>query len=324
MTEFFQRLGSDLWPDTYGMRGATDASCASIIARRCWENDPPVMRLPAGQLTIRNDVKMDLLWCAKWVDGGCRIIDTTPEYFAAMAQTKMTGDAGGEMHVPWPAFLVRVPSGVLVAKDGQEYRYIKCGQFEGLSTVDLDTGTEYTTTASAYYCLSDGRRKGGSQLWGYQPWTLADILFLEKVTERDPIDHALEGTMAEDISDLRIRELSKRAVAGLLFTMQHTNNWKRGGIFSKAGTGRPLRREPPPHRSIIIGRPLSIDVTEAVRADARSGAHTAPSVQTLVRGHIKRQVVGVGRTGRKVVWIEPYWRGPEDAPILARPHLVGA
>lgn len=27
--------------------------------------------------------------------------------------------------------------------------------------------------------------------------------------------------------------------------------------------------------------------------------------------------------GRKVIWIEPYWRGPEEAPILARPFKVG-
>ena len=37
----------------------------------------------------------------------------------------------------------------------------------------------------------------------------------------------------------------------------------------------------------------------------------------------KRQVVGIGRTGRKVIWVEPYWRGPEEAPILTRPYHVG-
>lgn len=42
--------------------------------------------------------------------------------------------------------------------------------------------------------------------------------------------------------------------------------------------------------------------------------------QSCVRGHYKRQVIGVGRSGRKVIWIEPYWRGPEGAPLLVRPY----
>jgi hypothetical protein len=40
-------------------------------------------------------------------------------------------------------------------------------------------------------------------------------------------------------------------------------------------------------------------------------------------GHYKRQVVGTGRHGRQIIWIEPYWRGPENAPILARPWRIG-
>jgi len=115
-----------------------------------------------------------------------------------------------------------------------------------------------------------------------------------------------------------------RAVAGLLYTMQHTTHWRHGGYFDRIGGGSsPTRTGPPPHRTIFIGRPLAVDARPSLRASVASGNGAPPSVQTLVRGHIKRQVVGIGRTGRRVVWIEPYWRGPEDAPILARPYSVG-
>lgn len=278
------------------------------------------MAVTGNVLSNRVDTVAHPMACAKWVDGGCRIIDTTPEYFSAMAQTKISSDAAEEMRIPWPAFYVRIPPGTLVAADGTDYMTAIVAGFENIPMLDLESRVSRTVPHASFFYLRS--ETDGPCLWTYMPVPLPDLLF--GATLPPPPDHFDEGAMVEDASDARIKELARRAIVGLLFTMQHTNNWKRGGIFSKAGTGRPLRREPPPHRSIIIGRPLSIDVTEAVRADARSGAHAAPSVQTLVRGHIKRQVVGVGRTGRKVVWIEPYWRGPEDAPILARPHLVGA
>jgi len=295
VTDSLQREGAALWPKTYG-DGMDDARSYDVIASR-----------------IAGDDAMFSLWATKWVDGGCRIIDTSEDYFSAMAQTKISVDALPEIRIPWPAFLVRIPSGILVDDAGTNYTQYIVGQFDGMRRPEFEESRVVSFSA-----LGDGN--DSARLASLNPHGLADSLFHECKDELE----CPAWDPAWSVSERRVLHLAHRAVAGLLFTMQHTNNWKRGGIFSKAGTGRPDDDEPPPHRSIIIGRPLSIDVTEAVRADARSGAHTAPSVQTLVRGHIKRQVVGVGRTGRKVVWIEPYWRGPEDAPILARPHLVGA
>jgi hypothetical protein len=38
-------------------------------------------------------------------------------------------------------------------------------------------------------------------------------------------------------------------------------------------------------------------------------------VRTLVAGHWRNQVCGVGRRDRRLTWIEPFWRGPREAPI---------
>lgn len=73
-----------------------------------------------------------------------------------------------------------------------------------------------------------------------------------------------------------------------------------------------------------MAQPPSIDYErEQVWAEALEFCvEGPPAIQRLVRGHHKRQVVGIGRSGRRVIWIEPYWRGPEDAPILTRPYKV--
>lgn len=39
------------------------------------------------------------------------------------------------------------------------------------------------------------------------------------------------------------------------------------------------------------------------------------SVRTMVRGHWRQQAHGPNHSLRKVIWIRPTWRGPEDAPI---------
>lgn len=39
------------------------------------------------------------------------------------------------------------------------------------------------------------------------------------------------------------------------------------------------------------------------------------SVRTLVAGHWRNQVCGIGRQDRRLTWIKPFWRGPREAPI---------
>jgi hypothetical protein len=48
------------------------------------------------------------------------------------------------------------------------------------------------------------------------------------------------------------------------------------------------------------------------------------SVRTLVRGHWRRQPYGPENSLTKVIWIRPFWRGPEDAPVSIHPVRVRA
>jgi hypothetical protein len=120
----------------------------------------------------------------------------------------------------------------------------------------------------------------------------------------------------------RISFLARRLVAGLLLTLDHSAHFKD---HADRGPARHEGREDPDHRVFMCGRAISVDCRPSIKAYLRPGAKSTPAaVQVLVRGHYKRQVIGVDRSGRKVIWVEPYWRGPEDAPILTRPYRVGA
>lgn len=72
-----------------------------------------------------------------------------------------------------------------------------------------------------------------------------------------------------------------------------------------------------------LTRNVRVDVRRAVREYADGDSHKSPSVQVMVRGHWKLQPHGPGRAERKLLHIEPYWRGPDDAPIAVRSHILG-
>ena len=60
------------------------------------------------------------------------------------------------------------------------------------------------------------------------------------------------------------------------------------------------------------------DFRETVRDYLDGKKRSSPKVRTLVRGHWKRQAYGPDKQLRKIIHVEPYWRGPKGAPISVR------
>lgn len=72
--------------------------------------------------------------------------------------------------------------------------------------------------------------------------------------------------------------------------------------------------------------PISAPGETGVRMEDGSVAAIAQATKTvariLVMGHWKLQAHGPQRTLRKMIHIEPYWRGPDMAEAVSRPHVV--
>ncbi len=83
------------------------------------------------------------------------------------------------------------------------------------------------------------------------------------------------------------------------------------------------KRGLPTNWTFKLTRKVNADVKSSVYAFSAGQTKSMKSVQVLVRGHHKRQAHGPNLSERKWVHIEPYWRGPEDAPIATRAHLLG-
>ena len=229
--------------------------------------------------------------------------------FAAALMCTDISDA--DVVLPWSGLRVLVPPGLL---DVEDRRYCRI-----YAAHSLQNPTETTMVMSEREWLDNSRPTAFN---GED--TCAHVIGVYA----DPGAMLLDVEIANECSAQRGKEramtLARRLLVGLLHTIQHTNNFseRRGNCK----TERSEKRDgPPDHRVFVCGNPIKIDCQPKVRewiAGSRKGA--PPTVQHLVRGHYKRQVIGIGRTGRKVIWVEPYWRGPEDAPIMVRPYKVGS
>lgn len=69
----------------------------------------------------------------------------------------------------------------------------------------------------------------------------------------------------------------------------------------------------------LLGGSIKVDRTEE-RAETYEKGQRKITVRTLVSGHWRDQPCGKDRMDRKRIWIEPFWRGPEGAPITQKRH----
>ncbi len=134
-------------------------------------------------------------------------------------------------------------------------------------------------------------------------------------------------------------------VDGMRTDMPPEENLAEARLFGRLLLGACIELDQPKHRIVISNGPLpararlarspepkawTFQLTRDVRVDCREWVTSylsgkegkSASIQSLVRGHHKRQPCGPEGKDRKWIHVEPYWRGPEDAPIAVRSHVL--
>jgi hypothetical protein len=153
--------------------------------------------------------------------------------------------------------------------------------------------------------------------------TTPAMLGLEEWHQHEYADPT-KNPFAQSITDRdqRVSICLGRLILNTCLAMADPNNVKKIGPGHKVHAEAHRRRVPGPPVvcTYVVGRPLKHDTREAVRVFVEEGReYRHLNVQTLVSGHWKPKLSA--RVGYPV-WVEPYWRGPEDAPIVQRPHVL--
>jgi len=300
--KFLMQIGHHLWTDTYKI-GKTDTEASTTcvnFAKFGEEKFPQLDKASPENRRLGMAMNASLYaFAAKWAHCGYPSIVTDHKFARALMCTKIEPEFANDIHVPGDAFLVQIPNDILISQD-------KKFQWTTIVVARFDYG--------AMFLLMDDDLGNFQWIWGN-----SDIGFGVIFKDGDDIPFDAGN---ETVHNRKNVLLARRLVAGLLLAMNDQCNFRTKSFPAKTKHGR----NEPEHRVAFVGRPISVDCKKEIESFLSSNqdsSHGMPSVQVLVRGHHKRQVVGIHRSGRRIIWVQPYWRGPEDAPILVRPHRIG-
>lgn len=157
-----------------------------------------------------------------------------------------------------------------------------------------DTLAETGSAASREFLMDDATFFDAGL--GFYRLVMNSILYLtSRAAERETIPSPVEQLQKIDLS-----ALSRKA--------------------AKTLRRRSEAASPDPHER--VGQSV-----QPIRYSQVGGPDGAPSMRTidkrfLVRGHWRKQAVGPDRRERALVWIEPYWKGPDLAEVTSRPYYV--
>lgn len=227
----------------------------------------------------------------------------------AIVATAVTPEVHSHIKLPWDVVAIEIPNDLLAGRtaDGEAYR---------VTTLFVSKLQQPTPEAElVYFALTDTHviLAGGVTRRGLA----GDVLGLD----------ALDGqpfVMSLSTQERRVTHLLQRLIANVCLAMSDPANLKPLG---KGKPHPPAKRKTgqPPLLTFQLGAPVEVDCRQAVR-DYIEGRETKPgkslALQMLIRGHWKRQHHGAGNSSVKVIWVQPYWRGPDTAPILVRPHVI--
>jgi hypothetical protein len=200
------------------------------------------------------------------------------------AALALTSAPEGEVRSPWEAWSLQVPDQLLTVED-------ELGMTDELSPQTADVQRIFCLGSEPAFALA---RTEPSKKF---------VVLSHAGRERPPVWW----------------ELMRNLVKGVCLVLGGTTPG-RGGRWSSPTRGR---RGPPPGEQYELRKEVTIDLRQELKRVLRGEREGAsPSFQFLVRGHWRNQAHGEGRSLRRRQWIEPFWKGPEEARVLLRGHVV--
>lgn len=269
-------------------------------------------------------------WLVRWGGLAFPRFQTSHSFAAMLMATTVSRKEIPSIEAPWPAFMVEIPEGLLPIAT-------KDGTLTHITRVYVNTSFLPSLWSEPWWSLEFVGKgieihRVGRLEEAFDPSSKTDLKnrpmmkFEGLRTEAKDVpvgdyDEFWDGY--DRTQEDRVVILAARLVLGLCIMMTDKANVKEKVTKLPSDLGFHRRRfgfEPTSH-VYVVGRPVKVDFRLAVKAFVEGGSKSL-SVQSLVAGHHKFQVHGPGRALRKWIFVEPYWRGPEDAPIVVRPHTI--
>lgn len=305
--------GRLLWDVSYKTTGddmtATNLLFQAVDKGIASGDDP--WRLLAQELLVPSQQLAHIL-SARWCDQGFPQIVIGHKYAAALLATQLSKDVVQRVQPPWRAFFIELPSGLLQIRDDTNNKDV---DLTGVLVGQLDN-------------------TAGDPRWGFFAITETQVtLWKHGATAEQLLLGDIENVY-ENASfllpfsslDERCNALLGRLILNVCLAMSDPDNVtppKEDKKGKRAKGGNKRKEKEPTVRTYKLGATPQVDCRAQVREYLQTGKISGTvTVQSMVSGHWKHQAYGPQRSLRKNIWVSPYWRGPEDAPILVKPKVL--
>ena len=248
----------------------------------------------------------------RWYEQGCPVVQiSSHSYGSALGGTSIPGNA--DVRPPWRSFMIDLPNGTIPADGGGDIRSLLVHYYTSPSSPE----PRWTVLLLP--------RNPGTPLLRTEGRTLKELA--DGDLDRDDGSETLPTVINMDVTsedERQLRVCSRIAISTCLAMSDPTA--VRATVSAKLSRVIQQKRlqSEPACRVFLLGRPVKIDVSEAIRSYVLHGSRgSGPiTVQFMVRGHWRDQACGPNMTEHRRIWIEPHWKGPADAPINLRPHVL--
>lgn len=276
-----------------GMESAT--TCLEMLQAFV---DEAMLRKDGFALALATNGQMqhELVFFVRWFRSGFPDVTLGHKLAASLMATQVSAEAAETMVFPWPAFLIRVPEGLVSIDGGDPIVAISVLQGDG-GMVGFDAHTRSGTSLGTF-------RVPPSEL----------------IDRDDSADDPSLSHSEITATDERALVLLRRLVVGVVLELASESNT---AAIKRGHHSKRRQSDDPQVWRFVLTRAVRVDVRAAI-TDFNLRGGSSPRVQSLIRGHHKRQAYGPSNALRKWIHVEPYWRGPEDAPIAVRSHALGA
>lgn len=237
-------------------------------------------------------------WCLAWASAGYNVFELGNDFTAAMLLTDPRAIDFDALRLPFPAILVTIPDRFAVGVEGGHYTKIHLGHVDGAWQIYATDGVR----------VLDARLAEGKEF----SWDAIDRL-----------DRAIgDETILEADADVAARRTIAHVAFGMLAYVTATERAlepRPDAAPPNRRTGAPTTEKRP--TTWAVGRTIRIapELVRVARAGTREVALRLKN-RWIVRGHYRDQPHGPGRAERRRIWIEPFWKGPEDGAALVHTY----
>lgn len=256
-------------------------------------------RRDASNLYLQSDQ-----FLCQWARYGFNVFNTTHSLTAALLLTQPSQITTENWRPPFDAFIICIPDDFIAIRGGNKTQWCRY----------VRVSTYINGSSHIMVCGNSPEINGEDRA--------------VEIGVQDQTDHflsAIDGNTARagdrlDAEDPTSLGLLKRLTVNFVSWMNATDGLNRHRPETRATNKNKENRDSKKRPTVwLIGKEVKISrelrdaaKDQALAANGNPHPEWKVKFRHVVRGHMKEQAHGSRMTLRKTVWIEPYWRGPED------------